>query len=63
MELFCEKITTKTMLTKFAKDSIIDIWQSFECTPECNTMKSQKKSCTRSDPENGNFQSLEYRRY
>ena len=31
------------MLTKFAEDSIIDIWQNFECTPECNSMESQKK--------------------
>ena len=51
------------MLTKFGKCSIIDVWGGPDSALECNSMKSDTKSCSRSYSKNGNIHSIKYRRY
>ena len=51
------------MVTKFAKHSILDVWRGSECASECNSTTSYTNVATEAILKNGNFHSVEYRRY
>ena len=43
------------MLTNLAKGFLIDVWRGSEWASECTSIKSYKKSCSRSYPEKQKF--------
>ena len=43
------------ILTKFVKDSIIDVWRCSECAAKCNSIKSYKKTAAKTILKNGSL--------